>query len=167
MIKLIQSMAIISSIFMSHLLSAEAPSSRTITENFKDWQLACVEQNDIKRCKVSQTLVNENKAVVSILSVIKQKDNLLMEITLPHLLNLQVPAKIYVDEQLINSFAYNFCNQNACYIIIEDNAKLFESFRKGKSAYMKMQAIGNRDLKFNFSLLGFSSALNALDKKKS
>lgn len=155
--------AVIISFFISGFVWAEEPDVKTTTETFKDWQLTCVENTDTKRCEIKQVLVNQNKQPVAVFSMIKtSKTASLMQITLPHLLDLTVPVKIQIDDKPVASLPYKFCNKVACFVMINDNKTVFDAFKKGSKGELAVKSMGNEEIKLNFSLSGFSAATKNL-----
>ena len=62
-------------LFPAWLLAEEKPEVKTSTETYKDWQLACVEQGEVKRCEIKQTLLNKDSKPVSVISLAKKNNN--------------------------------------------------------------------------------------------
>ncbi len=154
-------------IFSGSVLAEDQPNVKTTTENYKDWQIACVEQGDIKRCEMKQTLVNQERKPVSVLSLAKKNNKeLLMQIALPHLLDLSVPVELDVDGKKVASLPFKFCNRAACFVIVDNNAAIFNSFKKGSGGLITTRAINDEEIKLNFSLSGFTSAVNNLPVNK-
>jgi len=150
-------------IFVTGLVIAGEPDSRTVTEGFKDWQLVCVERSSEKQCEVKQTLVNQEKKVLAVLAVGNTKDNKqMLQITLPLLLDLTKPVKISIDKASPLTVPYNFCNNMACFVLT-DNKAIFNAFHKGTGGVISARPMGSsEDMKLNFSLKGFSDGVKRL-----
>ena len=149
--------------FSTAVLAEEQPNVKTSTENYKDWQIACVEQGAVKRCEIKQTLVNQDRKPVSVISLAKKnKKELIMQIALPHLLDLSVPVKLDVDGKNQASLPFKFCNRVACFVIVDNNTAMFNAFKKGSAGTISTRAVTGDEVKLNFSLSGFSSAVNNL-----
>jgi len=160
MIKLLVSASLL---LLASSISAEEPSGRTVTETFTDWQLVCVEQGKVKRCEVKQTLVNQDNNVVAVITVAKKPDNeLLLQLTLPHLLDLTKAVAVSVDGATPRTYPFRFCNKAACFVLAEDK-KLFAAFKKGSAGVLAVKPIGTAEtMNLNYSLKGFSAALKSL-----
>lgn len=85
-----------------------------------------------------------------------------MQIALPHMLDLGEMVVISVDGEPAASLPYKFCNQAACFVLIDANTKLFETFRKGNKGQIQATAVNGSRVNLNFSLSGFSAALASL-----
>lgn len=154
-------------IFSTLTLAEEQPNVKTSTENYKDWQIACVEQGVVKRCEMKQTLVNKDRKPVSVISLAKKnKKELVMQIALPHLLDLSVPVKLDVDGKNQASLPFKFCNRVACFVIVDNNTVIFNAFKKGSGGTISTKAVTGEEIKLNFSLNGFVAALSNLPLNK-
>ena len=71
-------MIVIALLGFSMANAEDKPNLKTSTETFQDWQVACVEQKNVKRCEMKQTLVNQNQQPLAVLSLAKNKKNELM-----------------------------------------------------------------------------------------
>jgi len=143
----------------SSVVLAEEPNMKTSTETFKDWQIACVEQDNNRRCEMKQTLVNQKKQPVAVLSLVKKtRKDFLMQIALPHFLDLSVPVILTIDSKKIAELPYKYCNRVACFIVIENSDSIFSAFRKGEGGTIQAETVSKANLKLNFSLSGFSAA---------
>jgi invasion protein IalB len=154
-------------IFYTCAVAEEQPNVKTTTENYKDWQIACLEQGEAKRCEMKQTLVNKERKPVAVISLTKKNEKeLLMQIALPHLLDLSVPVKLDVDGRNHASLPFKFCNRVACFVIVDNNTAIFNAFKKGSGGIISTRAVTGEEVKLNFSLNGFSSAMSNLPLNK-
>lgn len=145
------------------LVAQEKPDVKTSTENYQDWQISCVEQGKVKRCEMKQTLLNQERKPISVISLAKRtKTDLLMQIALPHMLDLSVPLKLAVDGKNQASLPFKFCNRVACFVIVDHNAAVFNAFKKGKAGVITTRTVNGEEVKLNFSLNGYSSAMKNL-----
>ncbi|NNJ90229.1 MAG: hypothetical protein HKP55_01025 [Gammaproteobacteria bacterium] len=151
----------------STLQAEEQPNIKTSTENYKDWQLACVEQGAVKRCEIKQTLLNKDSKPVSVISLAKKNNNdLLMQIALPHMLDLSVSVQLDVDGKKQASLPFKYCNSVACFIFVDNDTALFNAFKKGSAGTISTRALTGEGIKLDFSLSGFSSAVSNLPLNK-
>lgn len=154
-------------LFVSKSVLSAEPNVRTTTEAYQDWQIACVEQGVQARCEMRQNLLNQNKALVAVISLATKNDgNLLFQIALPHLLDLKTPVEITVDEKKAADLPYSFCNATACFVVVEQSTKLVSAFRAGTVGRIKARNLAKEEVVLGFSLNGFSSAMDNLLKKK-
>jgi len=150
-------------LFPAWLVAEEKPEVKTSTETYKDWQLACVEQGEVKRCEIKQTLLNKDSKPVSVISLAKKNNNdLLMQIALPHMLDLSVPVQLDVDGKNQASLPFKYCNSIACFIFVDNDTTLFSAFKKGSSGTISTRSVTGEGIKLEFSLSGFSSAVSNL-----
>jgi len=160
---------------MKHLLTAtllliasnaqaEESNLRTITEQFQDWKMVCVEKEAKKQCRINQVLVNQNGNTLAIINVVqKDNDKHLIEIVLPLMLELKQQVNIVLDQKKPLKYAYNFCNNTACFVIANEDEKLLAAFKQATLGSLGVTPVGKEELQFNFSLKGFSAALSSLD----
>lgn len=152
-------------LLITGLCHAEAPNLRTVTEQFQDWQMVCVEKDARKQCRINQTLVNEKGETIAMFNLVKKENGKhLVEIVLPLLLDLTKQVNVTIDEKKTLKYPYNFCNNAACFVIADEDSSLLKAFEKGDLGALGVSPIGKKEVKFNFSLKGFSAALAALTK---
>lgn len=144
---------------------AQSPDVVTTNEVFQDWQLKCVKRADQEQCNMSQTQRAENGQIVSVVNVTQSAGLTTLEFGLPLMLDLQKPVRVDVDEAFLAEWSYSACNNQACFIIREDDQAALEAFGKGASASLMLTFFKGQDAKLNISLLGFSAALLALEAK--
>jgi len=148
---------------MSLPVAAEQPNMKTTSEAYKDWVVACVEQEGVKRCEMKQTLIKQNQQTIAVFSAVKrsQKDTL-MQIALPHMLDLTIPVKMTVDGKLVKNLPFKFCNQVACFVLMENDKQVIDAFKVGTAGEVEVQVMNGQQMKLDFSLSGFSAAMNNL-----
>lgn len=145
---------------------AEEPNARTVTETYQDWQLVCSERNKATQCEARQQVMNQNQQTVALLTlaIVPEKKQLL-QIALPHLLDLTKQVAIVIDEQKPRPYPFRFCNPTACFLIVEAGDPLFDQLKKGSAGVIKVTPMGQAEVGFKFSLKGFSAALASLEKR--
>jgi invasion protein IalB len=145
-------------------VAAEEPNARTVTETFQDWQVICTEKDGESQCVARQQLLNQNRQTVIMLSLAKVGDDkMLLQIALPHMLDLTKQVGIGIDGQKSRLYPYQFCNASACFVQVPDSDPLFGLFKKGTSGTLQSTLMGEgKQLSFPFSLKGFSAALERL-----
>ena len=153
--------------FVSSISVAADSDMKTTTETFKDWQLVCVEQTDKKVCEMKQTLVNDKNQVVSVISLAKNSaTSTMLQIALPHMVDLGVPVYIETDGAKVADLSYKFCNQVACFVVLDNDQKMLNAFIKANKGLLKFQTVAGQSVSLNFSLNGFSGALGNLSINK-
>lgn len=144
---------------------AQSPDVVTTNEIFQDWQLNCVKRADQEQCNMSQTQRAQNGQIVAVVNVTRSAAQTTLEFGLPLMLDLQKAVKVDVDGILLDEWSYSACNNQACFIIREDDEAALEAFAKGTSASLLVGLYKGQDVRLNISLLGFSAALLALKEK--
>lgn len=159
--KKILSLAIVYSLLNLNAV-ADEPSIKTSSSVYQDWELACVEQGENKRCEVKQTLSNNAGQVVAVLTVAKPDKETLFQVALPHMLDLKRGVKLEVDGNALKTLEYSFCNQAACFILEREPKELISSFNKGTESQLVATQLDGKKLTLVVSLNGFAAALKAL-----
>ncbi len=142
----------------------QQPNLKKSSETYSDWLVECIESQEQKRCEMKQNLVNQNQQLIAVFSLIKRKadKSTLVQIALPHLLDLTTQVKVAIDDKNTKSLPFKFCNRTACFVIIDNDAKFISQLQKGNAGLVTSKVVNGEDLKLNFSLKGFSAALKAL-----
>jgi invasion protein IalB len=144
-----------------HATAAE-PNVRTVTETYQDWLVVCTEREGNKQCQAQQQLVNKNKQVVVQLTLAKtDKAKQLLQIALPHMMDLTKPVGIVVDGQKARPYPYRYCNKAACFVQVEGNDPLFAILGKGTDGAVRVTPMGageQKEQELKFSLKGYAAA---------
>ena len=143
--------------------ATEAPSSRTVTEQFKNWRYSCVEQDEQNRCEIGQGAANEQGQMVSQIIIGKNPEGKAqVQIVTPLLMDLKAGVKVKIDDAQSTDLSYLFCNQGACYVaeLLDDD--MVESMQAGNDMNIDLVAINGQTMTVNYSLSGFSSAFERL-----
>ncbi len=147
---------------------AEQPTMRTVTEQFQDWAISCVEQQDATVCEVRHSIVTPEGGIQGQLSVSGRSDKpgeLLFQVALPLLADLKRTVAIQIDEEAQTHMQYAFCTPAACFVAEPLNDELVALFKKGMAFTIYSRNLRHGDVVLKGSLLGFSAALNRLKKK--
>jgi len=152
------------SLLLAGSVLAEEPNIRTSSETYRDWEVTCIERGDQRQCEMKQTLVNQNNQLISVLTLAKTEtsDNLLVQLIMPHMVDLTAAVNVQVDHNLAFELPYRFCNQIACYVLVENNPDMIEQFKEGTQASITAFLVNGQRLGLSFSLNGFSAAAQAL-----
>jgi len=162
---------------LSHLLSifslsvclvqtsvAETPDQKTTSQRFKDWESICIERDSAKQCRASQTLVNQQGQTVAVLNWYKpENDSSVTEIAVPLMIDLKQGVALSIDGGDALKREVNFCNNVACFVVLENDDQLLQSFRQGTQGLIAFKPITNQQTTLGFSLNGFSAAFGSLD----
>lgn len=163
--------AIFPSLLITALWSCAAaaqsgPNLKTTSEVYSDWELVCVEQSDQKTCQAKQTILNEQKAMVSVIEVAETDAGaMIVQIALPHMLDLSKSPKMVIDQQAEFDAPYKFCSPQACFIILED-ASILDAFAEGNSGIITAPTLNGSAFEIGFSLLGFKAAYESLSAQQ-
>lgn len=147
------------------ILNATQPDAKTSREFFQDWQLSCTEKGDLKKCVVTQELQTDTGQTVAVVNISYMEEEITVELAVPLMMDLTLPVVISVDGQSVDQYAYNVCNQKACFVLIKGDEALIEAFKKGKEAVMMLKAYSGQDIEMKVSLKGMSIALANLIEK--
>lgn len=142
----------------------DVPTNKTTTATYQDWLSSCVESDVGQRCEIKQNLVGNEGKLVSVMSLVKPRSNMpaIVQIALPHMLDLSVPVKLSVDGNALSNLGYRYCNAAACFVIIENREEIIAAFKEGVQVQFELLAMNRQPIKLSFSLKGFTAALNNL-----
>jgi invasion protein IalB len=153
------------SLFLALPVLAETPDAKTSKEFFQDWQLNCVEKGELKQCSVSQALRTQEGKTAAVINASYVKGEITLEFGMPLMMDLTTPVAVKVDGDDLAKYAYNACNNQACFVIRKDDEKLLAAFRKGTAAQMTLKSFPGQNIQMNVSLKGFGAAINELKKR--
>ncbi len=169
MVNKMRMLLVLAMMLSSFSLSAnEQPNVRTVTEQFRDWTLVCVEQEQRTVCEVQHAIVAPDGGVMGQVSLSNRTDNpeqLLFQIALPLLADLKRTVVIQVDENEPVQLQYAFCSPVACFVAEMATERLVEHFKKGSNFVIHSRNIQQGEIAMKGSLLGFSAAIGQLKKK--
>ncbi len=146
----------------------EQPNRRTVTEQFQDWTLACIEQEQATICEARHPIMDSQGGVQGQISISKrsnQPEQQLFQVALPLLADLKRTVAIQIEGKDSHQFQYAFCSSVACFVAEEASEKMVSDFRKGVGFAIHSRNIRHGDVTLKGSLLGFSAAMNQLNKK--
>jgi invasion protein IalB len=143
------------------------PSEPTVIRNsYKDWQSICVSQQQATNCQITQTMQVEKDGEVSFamrITLFKQAENIVMEVTLPLGLNLQSGIAIQVDESNEINIPFVTCVAQGCAATIAADAGLLKLMREGTTLKVAFRPFAQADgILLNASLRGFTGAVQVL-----
>ena len=163
MIKILTTTLILLTSFMTQAIT---PDTKNTTEQFDDWTLVCNENKENKACHATQKIANKQGQLVSTLNILKSADNKnVIEIVLPLMLDLTIPVAVQVDDKKLEHHPYSLCNNQACFVLISDEAPLMQKMKQGLAMKVQVKpATQQEHLILQFSLKGLSRAIKALDE---
>ena len=141
------------------LAQAEEPTTRTVTEQFKDWRYACVEQEDTHRCEIGQGAANDQGQMVSQIIIGQNPEGKAqVQLLAPLMMDLKAGVNVRVDNNNVADMDYLFCNQGACVVAELLDDALVSAMQAGTQMQIDVAAINGQTMTVNYSLSGFSAA---------
>ncbi|HCH24739.1 MAG TPA: hypothetical protein DE179_10650 [Oceanospirillaceae bacterium] len=161
--KMTQLMAFTMAAGLATMAQAEEPSSRTVTEQFKDWRYACVEQDGSSRCEIGQGAANDQGQMVSQIIIGQNPEGKAqVQLMAPLMMDLKAGVKVSVDQDSVANLNYLFCNQGACVVAELLDSDLLAAMKAGSEMQIDVAAINGQTMTINYSLSGFSAAFARL-----
>lgn len=143
--------------------STQAPS--TTTEVYDQWTVACVRQDGGKLCE-TRTGVHDDKGalVVQISFGIRGQEEKtpIMQIAVPHMVDLKSPIGLSVDGAATINMEYAFCNPNACMVADPVNEDTLWAFQSGDEVVLNIQSLAVGTIEARASLKGFTASYKRL-----
>ena len=152
-------------IIFSILISSSFYSSADeVTNIFGDWQYYCPNDLEKSNCEIRQFAIdNSTNEIVSLVSLnLNPENQTQLLVGLPHLINLKIPATVKVDEKGESQVAYTYCTENACFIAEVLTNDYISLLKAGNKFSVVSKLISNENFNVNFSLKGFTEALENL-----
>jgi len=148
---------------LATMAQAEEPSSRTVTEQFKDWGYVCVEQDDTSRCEIGQGAANDQGQMVSQIIIGQSPEGKAqVQLLAPLMMDLKAGVTVSVDQESVANLNYLFCNQGACVVAELLYKDLLMAMKAGSDMQIDVAAINGQTMTINYSLSGFSAAFARL-----
>lgn len=146
----------------SPALGQTLPNLKTSSEVYSDWELLCIERLEEKTCQAKQAIMNDQDNLVSVIEIAKVETGaIVIQIALPHMLDLSMAPTIAVDQSIAFDIAYKFCNQQACFVL-SDNPSIFDAFVAGNQGKISALTLNGDRWEIGFSLSGFKDAYEKL-----
>jgi invasion protein IalB len=166
--KKIHGITLLAALLPFTLSANEQPNVRTVTEQFQDWTVACVEQEKGGVCEARHAISAPEGGVMGQISFSSRSDlpdQLLFQVALPLLADLKRTVAVQAEGMEPHQFQYAFCSQAACFVAEPANPQIVADFKKGVGFTIHARNIQNGEMALKGSLLGFSAAINRLNKK--
>lgn len=167
--KMIQTAVLLSAMTVGAAVANEdQPNVRTVTEQFQDWTVACVEQERGTVCEARHAISAPEGGVMGQISFSNRSDvpdQVLFQVALPLLADLKRTVAIQAEGKEAQQYQYAFCSPAACFVAEKANEQLISDFKKGVGFSIHARNIQNGEMALKGSLLGFSAAMKRLQKK--
>lgn len=145
--------------------SVDVPAKK---EKYTDWVLNCSEGN----CIIHQYILDEQKRVISSVSLHRKNGKVLVTYTVPLMTNLRRGAEVNInryDQKVIynKKYQYSFCSRIGCMITYQEDSALIEAMKKGRTFNLSFSTLEGKVIRSVHSLFGFGDAYIAfLEKTK-
>lgn len=137
-------------------------------EKYTDWVLNCAEGN----CIIHQYILDDQKRVISSVSLHRKNGKVLVTYTVPLMTNLRRGAEVKInryDQKMIynKKYQYSFCSRIGCMITYQEDSALIEAMKKGRTFNLSFSTLEGKVIRSVHSLFGFGDAYIAfLEKTK-
>jgi invasion protein IalB len=139
-------------------------------KDYNDWRVACeADPKDAgkKKCDMFQQVMFKDKKHLALAAHVGNqtvKGQKLVNLRLVTPLGTMLPAgiAIKIDDDKQKKLPYSFCLPNGCIINMIFDKDMTARLKAGKEMLVAYKSITNKTLTVKVSLIGFSSALNAL-----
>ncbi len=147
--------------------AADQDSAETETQQFEDWTLRCqpASATQPRTCRIYlQAFARDSGKQVLLFRVGRfgPKKALGVLIFVPNGVRLPPGLGIQIDEQAIRAYSFMSCDPESCHVRIGLEGDLLSDFKAGLAGNVRFQDAAGRELIVQFSLMGFSAALQAL-----
>ncbi len=137
----------------------------SLNETYKDWQVSCTLQGNLKRCSMSQQQVNQQSRqrmlAIEITTVATNKsEGILM---LPFGLALDAGVKLQIDDGGTGQpIRFRTCLPAGCLVPLSFDAATVAGLRRATALKVIATADGGTATPFSISLQGFGTALDRI-----
>lgn len=154
--------------------SATPPAQKLYEKTYGSWIYRCAEvtasgQKPVKSCQVfQQMVVKKDGHDIPLATLIFEKANHQAGYDLSAVLPLGIllPAGVSFSTDTGSPItkAVDFCTEGGCVIIPQSSEGLVDELKDGKDGHIQFIYMNGRKITVNFSLNGFSDAMNAFDE---
>lgn len=137
----------------------------SLNETHGDWTVACVVQDNNKRCTLSQQQVDaQSRQRMLAIELNASADGLTQGVlVLPFGLALEKGVVLRVDEgEPLPPLAFRTCLPTGCIVSVSFDAAMIDSLRQGKKLQLDAVADDGKPISFSVSLAGLPGALDRL-----
>ena len=132
----------------------------------QDWQVRCFKVQGQSRCDMYQELADKNtqQPLLSLsVAYIPTMNRRAIQILVPLMVSIPKGLKVITDSYTSPVLKYTSCERTGCYVAaIADDAFLQGLARSGPSAKVQITTDSGREIPIDFSLRGFSQALDLM-----
>lgn len=134
----------------------------SLSETYKDWQVACALQGAAKRCALSQVQTQQNgQRVLTIELNAPNGTTVSGTLVLPFGLALDSGVTFQIDDKpAMQPARFRTCVPVGCIVSVTFNAPTLVALRAGTALKLKATADGGAAAPFSVSLQGFGTALD-------
>ncbi|MDW6023350.1 invasion associated locus B family protein [Mesorhizobium sp. BAC0120] len=134
----------------------------SLTETYKDWRVACVQQGTAKRCAMSQVQTQQNGQRVLAVELSPPSGNTISgTLVMPFGLALDSGVAFQIDDNpAMQPIRFRTCVPGGCLVNISFDAPTLVALRAGAALKVKATADGGASAPFSISLQGFGTALD-------
>ncbi|WP_082975912.1 MULTISPECIES: invasion associated locus B family protein [unclassified Rhizobium] len=134
----------------------------SLNETYKDWRVACAQQNAAKRCVLSQVQAQQDGQRVLAIELNAQSGNTVSgTLVLPFGLALEPGISFQIDEKpAMPPVRFRTCMPGGCLVGVAFDAPTLVALRAGTVLKIKATADGGAPIPFSISLQGFATALD-------
>ncbi|WP_246717108.1 invasion associated locus B family protein [Rhizobium leguminosarum] len=134
----------------------------SLNETYKDWRVACAQQDAAKRCTLSQVQAQQNGQRVLAIEFNAQSGSTVSgTLVLPFGLALESGVSFQIDEEpATQPVRFRTCMPGGCLVTVTFDAPTLIALRAGTALKVKAVADGGAAIPFSISLQGFATALD-------
>ena len=146
----------------SQVASTLPGGASSLNETYRDWQVACSQQNNAKRCALSQSQAQQNGQRVLTIELNAPTGNTVAGIVvLPFGLALDKGVTLQIDDKPAGPpLRFRTCLPVGCVVPVSFDASALTTLRVGGARKVKATTDGGRDAPFSIPLQGFATALD-------
>jgi len=134
----------------------------SLSETYKDWRVACIQQGTAKRCAMSQIQTQQNNQRILAIELNALNGNAVSgTLVLPFGLALESGAMLQIDDKpAMQPLRFRTCLPDGCLLPVTFDAATLVTLRSGTALKVKAAADGGAAALFSISLQGFATALD-------
>jgi invasion protein IalB len=133
-----------------------------LSETYRDWQVACSQQEAAKHCSLSQSQIQQNGQRVLAIELAAPSENAVSGIiVLPFGLALASGATLQIDDKAAGQpLPFRTCLPVGCIVPVTFDADTIAILRAGAALKIMATSDGGQQTPFAVSLAGFAAALD-------
>ena len=137
-------------------------------QRYQDWAVRCGplitgDGKKVERCVMIQIAGKDNTPIAQIeLTRSPQKDQYITQFTTPLGSVLTTGLRLQIDDGEVIRLPYQFCMNTGCRVVLPAKQEFIDSMQKGRTLHIAFDLINGKTANAQISLLGFTSALDAI-----